>query len=202
MVPNDAATILSIGCGCGATEVKLKQRGAHVAALALDSVIGASVARRGIEVINGTLAECFRSLRGRKFDYILMSNLLHLLQDPWSVLREYDMLVRPGGGLIISGYNFDFLPHLLKRRLGIGDYRMLSDFNQSGVRPHRISTVKRELQRAGFQVESLQWFNPFLPKRLPFLRHWPGQLMKRNWIIRARRVDCSSQMGTRSSSAC
>lgn len=196
MVPKDAATILSIGCGWGATEIKLKQRGVHVTAVPLDSVIGASVARQGIEVISGTLAECFRSLSGRKFDCILMSNLLHLLPDPWLVLRECDMLVRNGGVLIISGYNFDFVPHLLKRRLGIGDYRMLSDFNQSGVHPHRISTVKRELQRTGFQVESLRWFNPFLPTRLSYLRHWPGRLMKRNWIIRTRRIDRSSQMGS------
>ncbi len=197
MVPSDAATILSIGCGWGATEVTLKQRGSHVTALPLDSVIGAAVARQGIEVISGTLAECLRSLSGRQFDCVLMSNLLHLLRDPCAVLREYNKLVRNGGVFIISGYNFDFLPHLLKRLLGIGDYRILDDFNQSGVCPQGVSSVKWELQRTGFQVESMRWFNPFVPKRLPYLRHWPGRLMKRNWILRSRRVAGSSQMAPR-----
>lgn len=192
MVPSGAATILSIGCGWGATEMMLKQRGAHVTALPLDSVIGASVARQGIEVICGTLAECLQSLSGRQFDCVLMSNFIHLLRDPWSILRECNKLVRNGGVFIISGYNFDFLPHLLKRRLGIGDYQRLGDFEQSGVSPQGIRSVKWELQRTGFRVESTRWFNPFVPKRLPYLRHWPGQLVKRNWSIRARRVGCSS----------
>lgn len=188
MVPSDAATILSIGCGWGATEVMLTKRGSHVTALPLDSVIGASVARQGIEVINGTLAECLRCLNGRTFDCVLMSNLLHLLQDPWSVLRECNKLVRNDGVLILSGYNFDFLPHLLKRQLGLGDYRRLDDYDQSGVSPQGISSVKWVLQYAGFSIESTHWFNPFVPKRLPYLRHWPGRLVKRNWTIRARRV--------------
>jgi SAM-dependent methyltransferase len=188
MVPEDAATILSVGCGWGATEVKLKLRGSQVTALPLDSVIGASVARQDIEVVSGTLAECSRSLSGRKFDCVLMSNLLHLLPDPWSVLREYASFVRNGGGFVIAGYNFDFLPYLLKRRVGIGDYRKLRDFNQSGVHPQRTTTVKRELQHAGFQIEYSKWFDPIPHKRLQHLRHWPGQLTKRNWIIKARRV--------------
>lgn len=188
MVPSDAATILSIGCGWGATEVILKQRGSHVTALPLDSVIGASVARQDIEVMSGTLAECSRSLGGRKFDCVLISNLLHLLPDPWSVLREYGKCVGHGGRLIIAGYNFDFLPYLLKRRLGKGDYGKLHDFDQSGVHPQGITTVKRELQCGGFQIECLRWFEAFPPKPLPHLRHWPGQLTKRNWIIKARRA--------------
>ena len=188
MVPKDAATILSVGCGWGATEAKLKLRGSQVTALPLDSVIGASVARQEIEVVSGTLAECFRSLGGRRFDCVLMSNLLHLLPEPWSVLREYASFVGNGGVFIIAGYNFDFLPHLLKRRLGIGDYRKLRDFNQErSPTPQAITRVKRELQCAGFQVECLRWFEAFPPKPLPHLRHWPGQLTKRNWIIKARR---------------
>ena len=187
LVPNDAATILSVGCGWGATEVKLKLRGSRVTALPLDSVIGASVASQEIEVVSGTLAECSRSLSGRRFDCVLMSNLLHLLPDPWSVLREYANLVGKGGVFIIAGYNFDFLPHLLKRRVGIGDYRKLRDFNQSGIHPQGIAMVKREIQHAGFRIECLRWFDAVLPQRLVHLRHWPGQLTKRNWIIKARR---------------
>lgn len=188
MVPESAATILSIGCGWGATEVKLKQRGCQITALPLDSIIGSTVARQDIEVINGTLAECFRSLTGREFHCILMSNLLHLLPDPWSVLQDCNKLIRNDGMLVVSGYNFDFLPHLTKRWLGIGDYRMLDNFTLSGVSPQGMRSVKQVLQRTGFQVDSLKWFTPFVPTRLAYLRHWPGQLVKRNWRLRARRV--------------
>jgi len=187
MVPEGAATILSIGCGWGATEVALKQRGAQVTALPLDSVIGASVAAQGIEVVSGTLAECAQSLSRRTFDCVLISNLLHLLHSPWSVLQEYATFVKKGGVLIVAGYNFDFFPTMLRRRLGIGDYRKLRDFNQSGIHAESVTRVNRELEQAGLHIEDLRWYDVSRPKHLAHLRHRPGRLAKRNWIVKARR---------------
>lgn len=184
-VPKDAATILSVGCGWGKTEIRLKMRGSQVTALPLDLVVGASMAREEIELVNGTLAECSTLLQGRKFDCVLLSNILHLLPDPWSVLKEYARFVSEGGHLVIAGYNFNFLPHLLKRRFGIGDYWRLRDFSQSGIHLHGITRVKREIQHAGFHVEDLRWFESFPSK--PHLPHWLGQLTNRHWIMRTRR---------------
>lgn len=188
VVPKDATDILSVGCGWGAVEIILQSRGSKVTALPLDSIIGASVASHGMELVTGTLAECVNYLNGRKFDCILLSNILHLLRDPWVTLREYGSLVSKGGHLVIVGYNFDFLPHLFKRRFGIGEYWKLRDFTHSGVRPEGIATVKQELQSAGFHVEDIRWFEPLLKEPPPRLRRWPGQLLRRNWVVKARRL--------------
>ena len=66
MVPRDAQTILSMGCGSGATRNDLKQRGARVTVLPLNSVVGAANARLGLEVIYGSMAECFNRLGKRR----------------------------------------------------------------------------------------------------------------------------------------
>ncbi len=188
VIPEDARSILSVGCGWGALEVMLQGRGAKVTAVPLDSIIGASVASRGIEVANGTLSESISLLNGRKFDCVFLSNILHLLPDPWSALRECGNHVSKDGHLVIVGYNFDFLPYLLRRRFGIGDYNKLGDFGQSGVHPQSITEIKRELRNEGFQIQDLRWFEPLAAKRLSPLRRWPGQLIRRNWIIKARRL--------------
>jgi SAM-dependent methyltransferase len=184
LVPKDATTVLSIGCGWGATEVALKQHGAQVTALPLDSVIGASVARQGIEVVSGTLAECAQSLEGQTFDCVLMPNLLHLLPTPWPSLQQYSAFAKSGGVFIVSGFNFDFLPTMFKRRLDIGDYRKLHDFNESGVHIDGVPRVKRELRQAGFRIESVRWYDPPDHRQLRYL---PGRWSKRRWILAARR---------------
>jgi SAM-dependent methyltransferase len=189
-LPRDAATTLSVGSGWGATEIELMQRGSRVTALPLDSVIGASLARHNVEVVSGTLAECSARLSGRKFDLVLMSNLLHLLPDPLEVLRDYSTFVRSGGTLVVTGYNFEYLPHLVRRGLGMGGYADLREFAQSGISPVGVASVKRELRRAGLRVELLHWFDGFpLPKRLPYHRQWGRRLANRNWIVKARQLD-------------
>lgn len=188
MVPENATTILSVGSGWGATELRLKLHGYRVTALPLDSIISTSLECHGIEMIHGTLNDCLRSLHGRSFDCVLMPNLLHLLSNPSPILRDYASLVSDRGHFIMVGYNFNFLPYLIKRQLGIAHYRHLDDFAQSGVHLHRISIVKRELRDAGFDVEDLRWFEPLPAKPLSSLRRWPGQLTKRNWVLKARRL--------------
>jgi SAM-dependent methyltransferase len=187
IVPRDAKAILSVGCGWGATEVELKKRGAKVTALPLDSVIGVTAARAGIEVIYGQLEECLENLSERKFDCVLMINLLHLLPDPWSMLQKYARLLANGGTLVIAGSNFDFLPDLVRRLLCIGDHRKLGDFDRSGINACGISTVKKQMEYAGFRVVSLRWFNHGRPLANGSLRSWPGRIMKRNWMIQACR---------------
>ncbi len=189
MLPDDPVTTLSVGCGWGETERALTRRGSRVTALPLDSVIGAWVAgHHKIEVVSGTLAECCERLTGRHFGCVLVSNLLHLVPDPMATLRDYSAFVEDGGALIVSGYNFNYLPHLLRRRVGVGDYRKLNDFEQSGVAPIGIAAVKQGLKRAGFRIECVRWFDDVLtPQRLPRLRRWTGQVANRNWIIKARR---------------
>ena len=61
LVPTEAKRILSVGCGSGDMEVALKNRGAEVTALPLDSVIGMAAEKRGIEVVYGT----FESVPGQ-----------------------------------------------------------------------------------------------------------------------------------------
>jgi 2-polyprenyl-3-methyl-5-hydroxy-6-metoxy-1,4-benzoquinol methylase len=187
MVPRDARTILSIGCGSGATECNLKQRGAKVTALPLDSVIGGAGARLGLEVIYGTMEECFNRLEQRNFECVLITELLHLQPDPWQVLDQCCRFVGKGGTLVISGPNFHSLRILGKRALNIGDYRKLASFEQSGIRTMAAGAIARQLAGAGWEVVATRSFDHTPPRKMVNLRRRMGRLLAGSWVLSARR---------------
>jgi 2-polyprenyl-3-methyl-5-hydroxy-6-metoxy-1,4-benzoquinol methylase len=188
MVPDRAATILSVGCGGGAAEAELKRRGAAVTVLPLDSVVGAAAARAGFEVIYGSLERCMAELGTRTFDFVFLTDLLHLHSNPGQVLEACARLVGPGGTLVLGGPNFDFFKDLLKRLLGKGDYKKLADFSQSGIRPCGPADLRPFLEDSGLRIETVCWFNRATgsngTKTPP---RWPGRFAARDWMIKARR---------------
>jgi len=81
-IAEDSKTVLSIGCGWGATEAAIKASGRSVVGVALDSVMAANAERRGIEVVSGSVDSVVAQLEGKKFDTVVVSNILHLFADP------------------------------------------------------------------------------------------------------------------------
>jgi SAM-dependent methyltransferase len=188
MVPADATEILSIGCGWGALEEKLTQRGAKVTALPLDSVIGEEAAGRGIEVVYGTLDECLRTLEGRRFDGVLLMNLLHLQPDPGWLVGQSARLVREGGALVLGGPNFHRLPWLLKRHWRIGEFRKLRSFELGGISVCGPGTLAKDIRNGGLRVAAVEWLNHSPDQdRLRRSGIPLGRFTAKEWVLQARR---------------
>lgn len=188
MVPKHAKQILSIGCGWGAMETELKQRGSSVTALPLDSVIGATAERLGMEVIYGNMEEGFKTLGERRFDCVLVTNLFHLLPAPGDAFEECCRFVGEGGTLVASGPNFSRLPTMFRRALGVGDYCNLGDFDKSGINTCSPNFFRRHARTAGFGSVVVRWSDhaPIRPGLIE-VRAQLGRFTARNWILRARR---------------
>lgn len=188
MVPRDAQRILSVGCGWGFTESKLKEREARVTALPLDSVIGAAAARRGIEVVYGTIEDCLVALRGRRFDAVLISNLLHLQRCPDRVLEQCCRFVGNGGTLVVAGPNFRRFKVLLERAFGIGAWRKLRRFEDSGISLCDPVTLAGAIKNAGLHVSATRWVNHSIDGgSLRGTRIALGRLTAKDWLLQARR---------------
>lgn len=159
MIPSGTRTLLSLGCGWGASEESLVERGFTVTALPLDAILGVLAERPGIEVLHGSLPECISKLEGRVFDCVLITDLLHLTPNPRQVVDQCSALVGDGRHLVICGPNFNSLRILAKRALGKGDYCKLRSFDEGGI--HRIGpgSLKRDLARAGFEITSVRWLH-------------------------------------------
>jgi SAM-dependent methyltransferase len=188
-IPDGARNILSIGCGWGATEMILRERGAEISVLPLDSVIGGVAEKPGIEVIHGTWEEGVSRLNGRKFDCVLMTNLIHLFPNPEQVLGKCAQFIREGGSLVLSGPNFNRVHWRIKRTCGIGEFRKLRDFGSSGISVCGPATLARPLREAGLRTAEVKWVDHLIHRRIPAgegLRL--GSLTGRDWILLAERA--------------
>ena len=189
MVPQQVRSVLSVGCGWGAIEESLEQRGANVIALPLDSVIGAVAARRGIKVVQGTWHECLASLGGQRFECVLLTDLLHLVPQPEAVLKQCAQFVGEHGSLVVTGPNFDRIPWLFKRTLGIGHFRKLRKFAESGISVCGPLTLGNSMAESGLLVSGVQWVNHEIGRRWLGGRELAfGRLSARDWILQARRA--------------
>jgi SAM-dependent methyltransferase len=189
-IPADAHTVLSIGCGYGALEYELQDRGLAVTAFPLDSVVGAALERRRVEVIYGTLDECLERVRGRRFDCVLIPNLIHLLRDPLHVIAECGRLVNEHGALVLEGPNFERLPVLIKRTIGSGFYQYMRRFSESGVQVNRVNAVRQMVRRTGFRAISTRWARisaPVFPRGA--VPPWLQRFVAETWVVEARRTD-------------
>ena len=187
MLPAKASAALSIGCGSGDTEAVLRDRGAAVTVLPLDSVIGAEAAKRGLTPVYGSLDDALGRLRGTSYDCVLATNLLHLQEKPEALFERCVELVARGGSVIVDSPNFRQLSVLLKRA-GEGPFRSLRSFSESGVTTLGPGALARIARRAGLTVE-LRWYGHSLPKKFR-LRSWTpqlGWLTAAGWVLKATR---------------
>ena len=189
LIPAAAKCILSVGCGCGAIELKLKERGAQVTALALDSVIVAGAAKRGIEIICGTLEQTLAGLGGRRFDCVFMTNLLHLVPNPEAVLEQCARLVGPGGTLLVSSPNFKALRVRIKHALGAPELRNLGNFDQGGIAVFGPRKLAKNLHRAGFGEVTTEFPDDVASNgKSGGIMGGPFKILTaREWILRAKR---------------
>jgi len=155
LVPDHTRSVLSIGCGWGATEGVLIKKGIRVVGVPLDSVIAACAEARGVETVCGDFVAVQSQLRGREFDCILVSNLLHLMAVPVETLSSLARFLSKQGVLVASVPNFAQLPVLWER------FRHLREFTNHGTNEkmgvhlttHRI--VRQWMQRCGLNIENV-----------------------------------------------
>jgi SAM-dependent methyltransferase len=162
LFPAGTRAVLSIGCGWGETEAELWKKGVEVTAIPLDPVVGACAESRGVNVLCGGLEGAMAQLQGRRFDGVLMSGVLHLVQDPIGVLRQASSLLGEGGLLVATVPTFRRLPFLWLWLKHPSRYEGWWDFRRSGVHP-----IYRRQARAWFRNArlSLECISGTVPQR-------------------------------------
>ena len=162
MVPESTQTVLSYGCGWGAMESDLSNRGICVTTVALDSVIGACAEAKGIEVIYGDSRTALASLADKRFDCLLIANVLHLVSEPARLLESLANLLSDGGVVIATVPNLAQLPILWERIKRSPGFRDLDTFERSGLHLTSYKTVKRWFRKANLTVQKIV---PVIPRR-------------------------------------
>jgi 2-polyprenyl-3-methyl-5-hydroxy-6-metoxy-1,4-benzoquinol methylase len=151
-VSSDVKSVLSVGCGWGATEAKLAESGRRVVGAALDSVVAACAEHRGIECVYGSTESIAQDLENEQFDALIISNVLHLIGDPVQLLRVFLRFLKPGGEVIVLTPNFGYIPILLRRLGRKRGHRGLGDFDRLGFHVTSATSVKRWFAAAGLRM--------------------------------------------------
>ena len=152
-VPATSASLLSVGSGSGANEIRLRERGVTVCAVPLDAVFGALLRREGFPTMAGPLDRAISDLGGKQFDIVLLADALHLVKDPVAWIKKLREVLAPGGRLIASVENT--CDALCWGRDWLDGRRrpFIPDFRSSRVQAVSVGRLRRWFRLAGYTVE-------------------------------------------------
>jgi 2-polyprenyl-3-methyl-5-hydroxy-6-metoxy-1,4-benzoquinol methylase len=153
-IPVGTRTVLSIGCGWGAIEACLAEKGVRVTAVPLDFVIPGGAQAKGVELIAGDLDEARDALTGREFECLLLSNVLHLVPNPVKVLSSFGALITPGGKCVVFAPNTKQIGANWKTTRGREPAARLGKYEETGVHSCSHKTLQGWFRESGMQVET------------------------------------------------
>ena len=171
MIPPEARSVLSIGCGSGATERWLAERGMRVVAVPLDPVICSSAAARGVEMVLGDFHTAREKLQNQRFDCLLYLNVLHLARDPVEVLSLFRDALSAELVVIIQAPNMLCVPGIWRRIRNALRYRDLGNYDLTGAHLSFIGKVRGWCRNSGLRVDRTVGM---LHRRAEFLRGLPA----------------------------
>jgi 2-polyprenyl-3-methyl-5-hydroxy-6-metoxy-1,4-benzoquinol methylase len=152
MIPREARSVLSIGCGSGATECWLAEKGLRVVAVPLDPIICSTSASRGVQMVLGDLRTAKQKLQNDRFDCLLYLNVLHLARDPIELLSAFKEILSVQSTVIIQTPNMLCGPTIWKFRK-VFRLRDLRNYDLTGVNFTSPATVRRWCRCAGIKTE-------------------------------------------------
>ncbi|MCA6107158.1 class I SAM-dependent methyltransferase [Bradyrhizobium cenepequi] len=152
-IPRTARNVLSIGCGSGATEKALLDRGLRVVAVPLDPVVSRGAAARGVEMIYGDIDEIAALTKGEKFDCVLCLNVLHLARDPATALSRLKDCLSDNSTVIIQSPSMLSLRTIRQTFRDIPVLRLGRSYSSTGVHFSTVRHVRRWCAESGMKVD-------------------------------------------------
>jgi 2-polyprenyl-3-methyl-5-hydroxy-6-metoxy-1,4-benzoquinol methylase len=155
LIPENAKSVLSLGCGQGQMEAWLAKQGFHVTAVPIDAVISAGLESSGVEVIHADFENARKVLQNRKFDFLLCSYVLHLVPEPGKVLALFSDLLAPGGLAVTLVPNVSRSATTRRKYRGTVPFSELGDYNRTGVQLTSPSILRTWYRQSGLRVDKV-----------------------------------------------
>lgn len=159
-IPHGTRTLLSVGCGSGATEALLVEQGLRVVAVPVDPVFAGGARAEGVEIVEGDIATVRKKLEGEQFDCLLVLDVLHLIEDPSAVMSAFGHLLRVGATVIVRVPVVRRLSTAYRVVRGDQRVRELGGYKKTGIHFNSRRIVRRWLEKAGLRVERVEMEMP------------------------------------------
>jgi len=151
-VPKGTRSVLSIGCGWGATEIALVERGMRVVAVPLDAVICGNAAAKGVEMVPSDFARARAILSAERFDCLLYLNVLHLLRDPVQALSLFADIASNHSVTIIQTTNMLCYREIWRRIRAVQRIWDWRDYDRTGVTVTSRHAVRNWCRNSGLRI--------------------------------------------------
>jgi ABC-2 type transport system ATP-binding protein len=148
-------TVLELGCGTGIYSEMIAGRVKYltVTDLSQDMIEKTKVKLSQLSNVEVRIADSYNTLfEDSMFDAALLVNILHIVKDPISVLKETHRILKDNGRVVIVDFTGYGMPLLQKLRLG---FRYLKTWGSpapynKNLSPDKLVEIVKE---AGFAVE-------------------------------------------------
>jgi SAM-dependent methyltransferase len=164
VVPRDARRILDLGCASGALGAALKERqGAEVVGVELLEEYARDAQEVLDHVICSDVAGALESPADLgRFDCIIAADVLEHLVDPWAALANAVEILEPGGTVVVSLPNVQYLKTFLTLARGTWPRDDAGLFDRTHLRWFTVRDARRLLEGAGLDVVAVHpryWFH-------------------------------------------
>jgi SAM-dependent methyltransferase len=150
---NETGTVLDIGCGRGRLGLEIERLGFRVTGVDDSSVACETARTRLSEVIELDLtdfAKVEQMLGERRFDWLMMADVLEHLPYPEKALEFYKHYLATGGRLIVSLPNAVVWDNRLRIMFGRFDYRDSGTMDRTHLRFFTFRSARELVENAGF----------------------------------------------------
>lgn len=160
-VPQEAGTILDVGCGCGNfSELLKKSRPVEVWGVELDKQ-AADVAVSKLDRVICAAFDSGLELPSQSFDCIVFNDVLEHMVDPFSALLYAKKLLRDGGVVVSSIPNVRYFATmwdlLVHKNWKYADWGVL---DRTHLRFFTYRSIISTFSDLGYQVERIEGINP------------------------------------------
>jgi 2-polyprenyl-3-methyl-5-hydroxy-6-metoxy-1,4-benzoquinol methylase len=155
-VPRGFRNALEVGCGKGGFGRTLRAAAPEARLVGIEAVPEqADYTRRAAvfdEVLEGYFPDVL-SDRPERFDLVVYNDVLEHIVDPWEVLRRTHDFLAPGGQVLASIPNVQFLPVVLDLLRARWDYVESGVMDRTHVRFFTRGSMLDMFEQAGYRVD-------------------------------------------------
>lgn len=169
--------VLDVGCGSGALAEAISRRGYTVWGIERDATALAAARGRLARIIEADIADAAAvdtAIAGTRFDYLILSDVLEHLYDPFDILQRYLRHLKPGGVLLVSVPNVAVWTNRLALLFGRFRYAATGVMDRTHIRFFTFATARELVSAAGCTVTKIDYTPYVVRALLPLIKKVAG----------------------------
>lgn len=143
LLPNESKLVLDVGCGAGATGLEvINRQSVDMYGIEVDSLKATIAKAYYQEVTQAKVDEYPWSEKEAFFDAIIFSDVLEHISDPWQIISQAYMSLKPGGVIICCLPNMMHAEVLLPLMTGDFTYQEVGILDRTHIRFFTPKTIR------------------------------------------------------------